>query len=257
MGSLPQEIVDEIIDNLAFDFATLNSASLVQKSWTHRARRRLFYFVPIYSLGRLLQWSLSISPDPDGVASYTRTILLSYDTRRSWIEPANLDMFFDHFRSFTSVERLVISGLESSKFNATSTAHYFGHFTATVQSLQLGTAIGTPASLFSFISAFPLVDDLAIELPSLVGGGANLGEVTRPASVPRFRGKIRLLDMVCESSPLVELLCTLPLHFHTVWVSSRDAGRLPQLAKLVSKCGKTLRSLHIARKTRGMISYTC
>ena len=255
MESLPQEIVDEIIDGLAFDFATLKSASLVQRSWTHRARRRLFYFVPIYSLSRLERWSLSIPPDPNGVASYTRTILLSYDTRRTWIEPANLDMFFGHFRSFTSVERLEISGLETSKFDATLTAHYFGHFTATVQSLDLGTAIGTPASLFSFICAFPLVDDLAIELPSLVGGGANPGEVAHPVSVPRFRGKIRLLEMVCESTPLVELLCTFPLHFHTIWVSSRGAGRLPQLAKLVSKCGKTLRSLHIARKTRGMVSY--
>ena len=81
--SLPQEIVDEIIGNLALDFATLKSASLVQKSWTHRARRRLFYFVPIYSLSRLERWSLSIPPDPDGVASYTRFILLTYDTRRT------------------------------------------------------------------------------------------------------------------------------------------------------------------------------
>ena len=164
-------------------------------------------------------------------------------------------MFFNHFRSFTSVERLVIFGLETSKFDATSTAHYFGHFTATVQSLQLGTVIGTPASLLPFICAFPLVDDLAIELPSLVGGGANLGEVTHPVSVPSFRGEITLLDMARESTPLVELLFTFPLHFHTIWVSSRDTGRLPQLAKLVSKCGETLRSLHFAKNTRGIASY--
>ena len=166
-------------------------------------------------------------------------------------------MFLDHFRSFTGVERLVISGLETSKFDATSTAHYFGHFTATVQSLELGTVIGTPASLFSFICAFPLVDDLAIKLSGLDGGGANLGEVTHPASMPSFRGKIRLLDMVHESAPLMNLLCTLPLHFHNILVTSRETGELPQLAKLVTKCGKTLRSLHIVRMTRGMVSYTC
>ena len=255
MESLPQEIIDEIIDDLAFDFATLKSASLVQKSWTPQSHRRLFHYVPFYSLNRLERWSLSISPDPDGIASYTRTILFSYDTRRPWIEPANLDRFLDHFRSFTRVERLVISGLETDKFDAASTVHYFGHFAATVKSLDLGTAIGTPASLFSFICAFPLVDDLAIELPNVVGGSVNFGEVARPPSMPSFRGKIRLLDMGSGSTPLVELLCTFPLYFHTIWVSSRGAGGLPQLAKLVNKCGKTLRSLHIARKTRGMVSY--
>ena len=101
--------------------------------------------------------------------------LFSYETQRPWIEPATLDRFFDHIRSFTRVERLVISGLETEKFDAASTAHYFGHFAATVQSLELGTVVGTLASLFPFICAFPLVDDLAIELSNLVGGSPDFG----------------------------------------------------------------------------------
>jgi len=252
---IPQEIVDEVIDNLAFDFTTLKSTSLVKKSWTHRSRRRLFYFVAIDSLRRLEQWSLSISPDPEGVASYPRTvILLSNDIPRSWVRPENLVKFHDHFRSFSRVERLVISRLETAKFDATSTPHYFGNFTATVRSLELQTAAGTFASLFSFICAFPLVDDLAIEFPNVTGGSGKDGGVTDLTSVPSFRGKLKLLDMFHGSGPLVELLCALPLPFHTISISSRDPGRLPQLAKLVSKCGKTLRSLHIKRKTRGMTS---
>ena len=47
---LPQEIIDEMIDNLAFDFPTLKSTSLVRKSWTHRTRRQLFNHVQINSL---------------------------------------------------------------------------------------------------------------------------------------------------------------------------------------------------------------
>ena len=254
MESLPQEIIDEIIDNLAFDFATLKSTSLVRKSWTHRSRRRLFYFVPINSLSRLEQWSLSISSDPNGIASYPRAMLLSHDTPRSWVKPSNLDNFYDHFCSFSGVERLVISGLETTKFDATSTLRYFGNFAATVRSLELRTAVGTPASLLSFLCAFPLVDDLAIELPNTRVDGGNHGEVTYPPSVPSFKGELRLLDMFFGSIALVELLCALPLPFHTLSISSRGTGRLPQLAKLVGKCGKTLRSLHITRKTHGMIS---
>lgn len=250
---LPQEIVDEVIDNLAFDFVTLKSTSLVRKSWTHRSRRRLFYFIPINSLRRLEQWSLSISSDPNGIASYPRIVLLALDTRKSWVEPINLDKFYDHFRSFSAVERLVISGLEMAKFDAVSIPRYFGNFMATVRSLELRTAVGSPAAFVSFICAFPLVDDLAIEFPrNVTAGGWNQGEVMQLATAPNFGGNLRLLDMFHESYPLVNLLCTLPLPFHTISVSSRDAGGLPQLAKLTSKCGKTLRSLHIRKKTHGM-----
>jgi hypothetical protein len=250
---LPQEIVEEVIDHLAFDFAALKSTSLVRKSWTHRSRRLLFYFVPFNSLGRLEKWSLSISSDPNGIASYTHAILLSSDTLNSWVRPEHLDRFYDHFRSFSRVERLAIAGLKTPKFNATSTLRYFGNFAATVRSLELRTPIGSRASLLSFICAFPLVDDLAIEFPNVTAGGGNQGEVAQFASVPSFKGNLRLLDMLDESNPLVESLCTLLLPFRTISVSSRSTGRLPQLANLVNKCGKTLRSLHVARKTHGTI----
>ena len=250
--ALPQEILDEVIDNLAFDIATLRSASLVQKSWTHRSRRRLFYFVTLDSLDQLEQWSTSISADAKGIASYPRSIFLSHDTPKSWVDPANLATFYDHFRSFSGVERLVISGLETAKFDATSTPHYFGNFAATVRSLSLRTAVGTPASLISFICAFPLVEDLAIAVHNATAGGGNQGEVTPLAPVPTFNGELRLLDMFHESDPFVELLCALPLAFHAISVSSRGMGRLPQLVKLVNKCGRTLRSLHITRRTHSM-----
>lgn len=251
---LPQEIVDEVIDNLAFDFKTLRSTSLVRKSWTHRSRLRLFHFIPFNSLDQLERWSLSISSDPNGIASYPRVILLSLDGPKSWVEPVYLDEFCDHFRSFSAVERLAISGLETTKFDAISTPRYFGNFAATVRSLELRIAIGPPAALLSFICAFPLVDDLALEFPTSGGaGGENQGQVARlSGATPSFGGKLRLLDMINESYPLVELLCTLPLSFHTIRVSSGHWGRLPQLAKLTSKCGKTLRSLHITKKTHGM-----
>ena len=250
---IPQEIVDEVIDNLAFDFRTLKSTSLTRKSWTHRSRRRLFYYVPISSLDRLEQWSMSISADPEGIASYPRVILLSQDTPKSWVEPANLAKFYDHFRSFSRVERLVISGLETAKFDIISTPRYFGNFAATVRSLELRTAVGAPAPLLLFICAFPLVDDLAVEFPNPTADSGKQGGIVPPPSVPSFKGKLRLLDMFHESDPFVGLLCTLPLPFHTISVSSRDTGRLPQLAKLVGKCGKTLRSLHITRKTYGTV----
>ena len=250
---LPQEIIDEVIDNLPLDFATLKSTSLVRKSWTHRSRQRLFHFVQINSLSQLEQWSLSTSSDPNGLASYPRVIFLSHEPPRSWVEPAGLEKFYDHFRSFSGVERLMISGLETARFAATSTSRYFGNFAATVRSLELRTAIGAPASLLSFICAFPLVDDLAIELPSTRTGVWNHEEVMHLPSVPSFKGKLRLLFAFRESISLMELLSALPLSFHTISVSFRDIREVPGLAKLIGKCGKTLRSLHITRETYGTI----
>jgi len=248
---LPQEIIDEVIDNLVFDFGTLKSISLVRKSWTHRSRRRLFYFIQIDSLDRLEQWSTVISADPNGIASYPRAVTL-LSPLKSWLEPKNLARFYDHFRSFSRVERLTISGLGAAKFDATSTLRYFGNFAATLRSLELRTPVGTPALLLSFICAFPLVDDLAIGFPNPTAAGGNQGEVTLPASVPSFKGGLRLLDMFDESDPIIELLCALPLRFHTISVSSRETQGLPQLSRLVGKCGKTVRSLHITRRTSGM-----
>ena len=119
---IPQEIIDEVIDNIgAFDPRTLKSASLVQRSWTQRSRRRLFNSILFSSSSRLERWSLSIPPDPKGIASYPRVIHLSHNTQQSWVEPENLDRFYDHFRSFSGVERLVIVGLEPTKFDRTST----------------------------------------------------------------------------------------------------------------------------------------
>jgi len=75
-----------------------------------------------------------------------------------------------------------------------------------------------------------------------------------PLPGPSFKEKLRLLDMFYGSVALVELLCALPLSFHTISVSSSGTGRLPQLVKLVIECGKTLRSLHIMIMTHSMSS---
>lgn len=248
---LPQEIVDKVIDNLAFDPETLKSTSLVCKSWTHQSRRWLFHYVPIDSLGKLEMWSQSISPDPDGIASYPRHILLSLGV---WVEPETLDQFHDHIRSFSRVERLVISGLKSFGFDATSTLRYFGNFAATVRRLELVYSAGTPASMVSFICAFPLLDDLTIEFYARAtpDGPEDQGEVTYPT--PSFKGKFKLLDIPCEQNPVVESLCALPLSFHTISVSSHNTGRLSELVSLVNKCGETLRSLRITRKIHGTAS---
>ena len=69
MENIPQEIIDD----LAFDFASLNSASLVGKSWTHQSRRRLFHYVPFYSLNR---WSGGRPPFPLTQTGSRRTLTL-------------------------------------------------------------------------------------------------------------------------------------------------------------------------------------
>ena len=160
---LPQEIADEVIDNLAFDFTALKSTSLVRKTSAHRSRHRLFYFVSINSPSQFEEMDSDHCSDPEGIASYPRVVHLFHDTQRSWVEPANLDRFYGRFRSFSGVERLVISGLETTKFGATSIPHYFRNFTATVRFLELQTAVGATAP---FLCAFPPIDDLAIQFPT-------------------------------------------------------------------------------------------
>ena len=104
----------------------------------------------------------------------------------------------------------------------------------------------TLCCVLSFLCAFSLVENLAIAFPKVTACGGTHREVMHLVSTPSFEGKFRLPDIFCKSSPFVELLCELPLRFHTVWVSSHDIGRL------VSSCDKTLRSLRITRRTHGV-----
>ena len=145
----------------------------------------------------------------------------------------------------------MISRFEPTKFNVASTPRYFGNFAATVRSLELQTAVGARASLLSFICAFPLVDNLAVEL---FNDREDHREVMHPLPGPSFKEKLRLPDMSYGSVALVELLCALPLSFHTISVPSSGTGRLPQFVKFVIECGKTRRSLHIMIITHSMSS---
>ena len=113
----------------------------------------------------------------------------------------------------------------NNKVRPTTTPLYFGHFVETGRPLELLTAVGTPASLLSFICAFLLIEDLAIAFPDTTASGGDQGKIALPASTSNFKGKLKLLDMFHESDPIVEQLCALPLPFHTISISSRATGR--------------------------------
>jgi len=84
MDSLPQELIDTIIDNLSL--SSLLSCSLVAKKWRRRSQQRAFDIISFSSEGEVNRWCTDIPQDPDGISSYVR--FASFYNIHSWDEPA-------------------------------------------------------------------------------------------------------------------------------------------------------------------------
>ena len=99
MDSLPQEIIDEIIDNLPR--STLRSSSLVAKRWRRRSQRRVLSKVTLSSESDVNKWHVDTQEDPGRIPSYVQTAKFNHITR--WNDPA---LFSRVLKNFSSLMRL-------------------------------------------------------------------------------------------------------------------------------------------------------
>ena len=98
MDSLPQEIVDEIIDNLPT--SSLRSSSLVAKQWRKRSQQRAFRKILFSSESRVNRWHIDVQSNPDGISSYVQFARFC-DIR--WDDPALFGRVLESFSSLTTL----------------------------------------------------------------------------------------------------------------------------------------------------------
>jgi len=84
MDSLPQELIDTIIDDLPR--SSLPSCSLVAKRWRQRSQQRAFEKIGFYSEDEMDRWCTNVAQGSDGLFSYVRHIAL--EEIASWNDPA-------------------------------------------------------------------------------------------------------------------------------------------------------------------------
>ena len=244
--SLPQEILDLIIDNLHHEPTTLNTCCLVSKSWVPRARKYLFVRIKLNPLGRHLKQWRETFPDPtNSPAHNTRTLFICHPMLIT-AAPA------ETLLTFCGVVHLDVD-TDLLNDRAVSLVPLLG-FSPAIRSLRLTFASLPNSTIFNLACSFPLLEDLA-----LISRARRLRHVawSSTSTPPRFTGslELRLMEGIY---PTVLLLLDLPngLHFTAIavpWFSDRD---VESTMDLVSRCSDTLESLTITNCLSGTFSST-
>ena len=153
MESLPQELMDEIINSLPR--STLPSSSLVAKRWRRRSQQRAFDSISFASEDRVNRWHTDIQKDPGGISSYIERAEFCAIT---WDEPA---LFSRVLRRFCSLKQLLVykTGIPDELPGHLS----HGEFGEGITVLSLWFPHCTLSTMVSLVLSFPNLKYLAIE----------------------------------------------------------------------------------------------
>ena len=153
MESLPQEIIDEIIDNLPR--SGLRSSSLVAKRWKKRSQQRAFSSILFYSEYTVNSWHIHTQSDPGGVPSYVQCARFSEIT--DWRDPELLGRVLRNFNSLTTL-RVSDTLLPDGMLEQISREQ----FSKKITTLHLGSPWCSLSTLMSMIIVFPNLQNLLI-----------------------------------------------------------------------------------------------
>ena len=106
MDSLPQEIIDEIINYLPLR-SNLRSSSLVAKSWRKTSQQRLLRVIRFLNETKVNDWYTYTRDEPDGIASYVQVTKFRHITK--WKDPT---LFIRVLKSLTSLTKLLMLDTE-------------------------------------------------------------------------------------------------------------------------------------------------
>jgi hypothetical protein len=236
--SLPPEILDLIVDHLHDEPKTLKTCCVVSKSWVGRTRTHLFATVEFYVPRSDIQLWKKAFPNPsDSPAHHTRGLSIRG-------LPVTTTTYADVGRWIRTFRNLVYLHLEAiGEEDHQIPLNLFRGLSPTLRSLSL---VPASSEVLDLICSFPLLEDLALILPSHGNDAWNT-----PSTSPKLTGSLNL-SAFGEVRPAVCQLLRLPdgLHFTNITIACfvEDVG---STMDLVSKCSHTLESLTISYHTPG------
>ena len=241
----PQELVDEVIDNLN-NPRDLRACSLVSSQWLERSRRRLFATVAL-NTWNFDQWRKNITPGPNGISAYVRSLTLRQARSIVSLEPETLMEIMGHLTSFQRLKALVLQDANfDDLFDGPSLIRCFGHFGVSVKSLRLHGIKSDMSTMLFFISLFPNLDHLTINSPILSGG-----ETEAPKGILPLRGTLQLGGLGTTSSALLQGILLIPLHLEEISVTHSQIADPGLLNGLLEACAPTLKKVELAHLTSG------
>ena len=154
MDSIPQELIDAIIDNVP-EFSLL-SCSLVAKRWRRKSQQRAFDTTSFFSEGEVNRWCTDIPHNSDGISSYVRH--LKIEGISSWAEPALLSRMLESLSSLTALS------MDATEIPDELPDHISrGEFGNGITALCLRFPSDAFATMTSMIFSLPNLKELCVE----------------------------------------------------------------------------------------------
>jgi hypothetical protein len=154
MDSIPQELIDAIIDNIPQ--SSLRSCSLVAKRWRQKSQRRVLSTIPFSTEDKVNRWCTDIPRDSDGISSYVRRVEIQNIFR--WAEPALFGCMLETLSSLTELSLDEID-IPDEFLDLISR----GEFGKGITALYLQYTRCTCATMTSMILSFPNLKELRLE----------------------------------------------------------------------------------------------
>ena len=237
-GSLPQEILDLIVDHLYNHPPALKVCCLTSKSLIPCARKHLFAEVKL-SYYTLMLW-MKAFPDPsNSPAHYTH--ILSVDLHRYAADA-------DPCPWILAFHRTVKLGISAPLKEARRLLVRLPGLSPTLTSLHVYGYLATLPELSNFICSFPLLEDLSLDSPR---PEINTNDVRNtPSTSPKLNGSLLSRNRVV---PVVLQLLDFPGGLHFVQIETECyIWDVWSVRDLVSKCSPTLESLSVVPHPPGM-----
>jgi hypothetical protein len=154
MDSVPQELIDAIIDNVPR--SSLRSCSLVAKRWRRKSQRRVLSVISFKHEVGVNRWCTDIPQYSDGISSYVRCVKVKFIRR--WAEPARLNRMLGTLSSLTTLSMyatVIPHGLPGYISR--------GEFGKRITVLYLRSPHCTLTTITSMILSLPNLKELSIE----------------------------------------------------------------------------------------------
>jgi len=152
MDSIPQELVDKIIDNIPQ--SSLPSCALVGRRWRRKSQQRALDTILFSSEDEVNRWCTDVLQDSDGISSYVHYVGVEVV---SWTEPALFSRMLGSLSSLTTLS-MYNSEIPDELPGRISRGEFGNGITA----LYLGFTRYTSATVISMIFSLPNLKELSI-----------------------------------------------------------------------------------------------
>lgn len=238
----PQELCDSFIDHLHDDRESLESCSLVCKTWVPPSRYHLFESIQLSSRECLVKWSQTFDTSEQSPSHLVKRLSIA-----GWLAPDALAGLLEHFRSFDNVRELILRRVDFNPFHGKPLEVFFGHFVSSVRWLEFNWAITAyPSDLIHLVWILTNVDDFGIM--GLHGRSEGFDEMPdRLAVSPSFRGRLRLSTNTHTAEGFIKSLVSLPngVDFRSLNLWFENAEDFRHTDKLLCACADRLETLEI------------